>query len=598
MEKIYDYYKVTEEENLKRADVLKRRIHLIGTIRALVTLAFIVAMIFLIDQGWVLLGVVALAFAIPFAALMVYQNRLTSRKSYAEALATLCHDELNGLDYDFSTFDGAPDKVDAEHSFGLDLDIFGDRSFFQSVNRTVTDGGRETLAGWFIEPLHDKAQILKRQEAVRELGAETKLRQHFHVTGTLNRGDKSDTGLVSSLIGRNGGFAGNTIWRTLVWVMPAMWIAIAAGYFLNIISEIVPIIFFLVSFVFSILKIKEINAVHNSAGKMEKILSVYSHLIAIIENARFDAPLLKDIKADIGSGGHSASRAVMQLSRRINALDQRSNMIVAIINIFTLRDIRIVMRIEKWKRDNEAYVARWFKALAEFDALSSLAGFAFNHPDYIYPYIADDYFVISGEGLGHPLMNRAVCVKNDISIGNAPCFMIVTGANMAGKSTYLRTVGINFILACIGAPVCAERLTVFPASLVTSLRTSDSLPDNESYFYAELKRLKMIIERLRSGEKLFIILDEILKGTNSIDKQKGSLALIRQFISYRTCGIIATHDLVLGSLSDEFPDYVRNFRFEAEITGDKLSFSYRMQDGVARNMNAWFLMKKMGITVD
>lgn len=168
---------------------------------------------------------------------------------------------------------------------------------------------------------------------------------------------------------------------------------------------------------------------------------------------------------------------------------------------------------------------------------------------------------------------------------------------MAGKSTYLRTIGINYLLACIGAPVCATELTVFPAAMVTSLRTSDSLKDNESYFFIELKRLKMIIDRLQNGEKLFIILDEILKGTNSEDKQKGSLALIRQFMTYQTCGLIATHDLILGNLRDEHPDNIENFRFEADIEGDKLSFSYRMKEGVAQNMNACFLMKKMGITV-
>lgn len=169
---------------------------------------------------------------------------------------------------------------------------------------------------------------------------------------------------------------------------------------------------------------------------------------------------------------------------------------------------------------------------------------------------------------------------------------------MAGKSTYLRTVGINYLLACVGAPVCADSLTVYPASMVTSLRTSDSLASNESYFFAELKRLRMIIERLQKGEQLFIILDEILKGTNSIDKQKGSLALMKQLVNYRACGIIATHDLVLGSLEDEFPGEIRNFRFEADIKDNELSFSYRLREGVAQNMNACFLMKKMGIIIE
>lgn len=168
---------------------------------------------------------------------------------------------------------------------------------------------------------------------------------------------------------------------------------------------------------------------------------------------------------------------------------------------------------------------------------------------------------------------------------------------MAGKSTYLRTIGLNHVLACCGMPVCAESLTVYPANLVTSLRTSDDLMKNESYFFAELKRLKMIIDRLQSGEKLFIILDEILKGTNSVDKQKGSLALMKQLIRLNGCGIIATHDLVLGTLEEEFPGQIRNFRFEADITDNQLTFTYLLRPGVAQNMNACFLMQKMGITI-
>ena len=168
---------------------------------------------------------------------------------------------------------------------------------------------------------------------------------------------------------------------------------------------------------------------------------------------------------------------------------------------------------------------------------------------------------------------------------------------MAGKSTYLRTVGVNYLLACIGAPVCAERMEITPVRLVTSLRTSDSLNDNESYFFAELKRLKMIIDMLQHGEKLFVVLDEILKGTNSIDKQKGSAALVTQFMSLRTNGIIATHDLALGALSELFPDKIRNFCFEADITNGELTFSYKLRQGTAQNMNACFLMKKMGIAV-
>lgn len=244
---------------------------------------------------------------------------------------------------------------------------------------------------------------------------------------------------------------------------------------------------------------------------------------------------------------------------------------------------------------NKENVASWFESLAQFDSLVSMANFAYNNPEYTYPEACDN-FVLEGKNLGHPMLNRSVCVRNDIDISHNPYFLVITGANMAGKSTYLRTVGINLVLACAGMPVCADSFRFYPYRLVTNLRTSDSLADNESYFFAELKRLKMIIDRLQSGEHLFIILDEILKGTNSEDKQKGSIALMKQLVSLNGNGIIATHDLILGNLEEEFPEAIKNYRFEADIEGEHLSFTYKMREGVAQNMNASFLMKKMGIT--
>ena len=255
------------------------------------------------------------------------------------------------------------------------------------------------------------------------------------------------------------------------------------------------------------------------------------------------------------------------------------------------------MQIEKWKEKYGPILPQWIDAAIEMDALCSLANFAENHPGYIFPTPTDTAFTLEGKGLGHPLMNREKCVCNDIDIAKRPYFIIVTGANMAGKSTYLRTVCTNYMLACVGAPVWAKSFTFYPAHLVTSLRTTDSLNDNESYFFAELKRLKFIIDKLKAGETLFIVLDEILKGTNSVDKQKGSLALIKQLLAQQANGIIATHDLVLGTLKDIFPTEIANFCFEADITHNELTFSYHMREGVAQNMNACFLMEKMGIAV-
>jgi len=598
MEKIYGYY----TENIRAYSLivegLKKRIHMMGSIRLGIFVAALITLWFLRDKDWEVLTGIMLLYSLPFIALMIYHNKLQNRKNYAEGIILLNRNELNALDYDFSAFDGAPEKSSAEHSFSLDLDLFGNNSLFQSINRTVTTLGKEELVDWFQEPLTDKALILNRAEAVKELSELTTLRQHFYVTGFLKPGDKKDPHLLTDLVSGKKTFTNNIVWKSLIWVIPAIWVILIVCTSLHLIPSFFLGIYLGISFIVSYLPAQAINKLYNKVNKMEKIFSVYSRLMKCIEGQAFQSDELNNISAQlINSGGMTASQSIRKLSGYIGGLDQRFSAAGLILNMLYLRDTRHAMHLERWIDTHHNNVSVWLNALSRFDAYCSLGSFAFNHPDYIYPEIAETYFVMKGDDLGHPLLNRNVCIRNNIDIKKNPFFLIITGANMAGKSTYLRTVGVNYLLACIGAPVFASSLTVYPAQLVTSLRTSDSLVSNESYFFAELKRLKMIIDRLKEGEEMFIILDEILKGTNSVDKQKGSIALMKQLIRYKTCGIIATHDLVLGTLEEEFPDEIKNYRFEADIENDELSFSYLLREGIAQNMNAYFLMKKMGITV-
>ena len=352
--------------------------------------------------------------------------------------------------------------------------------------------------------------------------------------------------------------------------------------------------FVIFSFVFA----KGITKIQSTYGDKLQILATYADQIQLTEQREMNSDALKELKSQLTSGNRSASQTVHQLAKLMNALDQRSNLLIStILNGLVFWELRQVMQIEKWKELHAADLPKWIDTIGSIDAYCSLATFSYNNPEYIFPTIYDQPFRLQATAMGHPLMNRDKCVRNGIDIDKRPFFMIVTGANMAGKSTYLRTVGVNYLLACIGAPVWADQMLIYPARLVTGLRTSDSLTDNESYFFAELKRLQLIINMLKNGDELFIILDEILKGTNSVDKQKGSLALITQFINMNTNGIIATHDLLLGTLIDVFPDNIGNYCFEADIKDNELTFSYKMRKGLAQNMNACFLMKKMGIAV-
>lgn len=599
MENVYAYYRGNIETYSRQAEELKKQIHLLGTIR-LILVAVVIAVVWLLrNESWQLITGSIILLAIPFALLMIRHVRLHNRKIYAEAMISLNENEHKGLDYDYAAFDGAADKADASHSFTLDLDVFGDRSLFQAINRTTTIMGRDLLAEWFQSPLTDKRKILQRQEAIAELKELATLRQHFFVTGSRRSGDRKDrTNLHQLTKGDDNYFLHNAFWKVMMICVPLLWIILLGGVIGGLIPSGVLGLWLCLSFVIANLTGKRINNLYQSVNKMEKIFHTYSSLMRSVEATPFRSKELSGIATRLtGKDGLPASRAIKQLSGYIGGLDQRYSAAGLILNLFYLRDTRHALALERWKDRHRDDVVVWLDALGEFDAYSSLGGFAFNHPGYVYPEIADSYFALEGKGLGHPLLNREVCVRNDIDIPQNPRFLIVTGANMAGKSTYLRTVGVNYLLACIGAPVFAESLRIYPAHIVTSLRTSDSLVSNESYFFAELKRLKMIIDRLKEGEELFIILDEILKGTNSVDKQKGSIALMKQLVRFDTCGIIATHDLVLGGLAEEFPGEIKNYRFEADIKNDELSFSYQMREGVAQNMNACFLMQKMGITV-
>ena len=597
MKDIINFY-TSNCENLKqKISTLNKRIHLIGTIRLIIFLGTAISLYLLRDESWTTLVLLTIAFTIPFIVLMVVHNKYFYKRTYTETRLKLNEDELNAINYDFSAFDGAKEMIDGEHSFSLDLDLFGNKSFFQSLNRTVTAQGKKLLAEWFMNPADKKEDVLSRQEAITELSKRQDLFQHFYTLGKINKENNKSIEILDKIRQDFDQSIASPVWKILTWIVPAIWVILIGCNSFGLIQEKWIGIYSIVAIVVAYWNSKQVMQLYNSVDKMENILKTYSSLIEVIENEEFTSSELKKISEKLKNNNRKASESLKTLSRHIGALNQRFSLAGAILNILFMRDTRHSIALVKWKERHHNDIVGWIEALAEIDAYLSMGNYAFNHPDYIYPEVSDNYFVMEGKAMGHPLINRDVCVRNKIDIPKSPWFLIITGANMAGKSTSLRTVGINYLMACTGLPVCAEKMIFYPAHLVTSLRTSDSLASNESYFFAELKRLKMIIDRLQKGERLFIILDEILKGTNSADKQKGSMALMKQLVKLQSCGIIATHDLVLGSLEEEFPNEIKNYRFEADITDNELTFSYQLREGVAQNMNACFLMRKMGITV-
>ncbi len=594
IEEVKQYYKEIIDTQQVILSGLKKTIFQIGTIRLVVAIACVIAAYFFWGNTETVVGIILVSFVV-FLFLMNYHSKLFKKKNYSEKQILNAENELKALDYDFTPFDGAPEKISAEHGFSLDLDLFGDRSFFQSMNRTVTSFGKDSLADTLIFPLENKDEILARQEAVKELSKKRKLLAHFRAVGQMSEMDNLNEKDFAESFSHPAVFKDSFLWKSLTYILPLLYIILGIFVYLDMVAGVWFIPLYIITLIISSIPSKKSHQILAAFDSRSQVLGTYADLFNIIEDEKFDSKQLEDIQDQLNTN-KKASKAISQLKTLHTCLMMsEAYPILLFINPVLLWNVRYSVKIEKWTEEHKNEIAQWFEAVARFDALVSWGIFAFNHPDYIYPTLADK-FIFKGKALGHPMLHRDVCVRNDIDISRTPYFMVITGANMAGKSTYLRTIGVSHTLACAGAPVWADSLEFYPGRLVTNLRTADSLADNESYFFAELKRLKMIIDRLQSGEELFIILDEILKGTNSVDKQKGSWALMKQLVSLNGNGIIATHDLLLGDLEKEYPENIKNYRFEADITNDHLSFTYKMQEGVAQNMNASFLMRKMGIT--
>lgn len=574
---------------------VKKQIFRISMLRLALFIAGIAGLYFFFNQTTLLIVCICLTF-LPLFILVKIHNRFFIRKEWLETQARIIQEELQALSGDYSSFEDGKKYVNPEHPYSFDLDIFGRRSLFQSINRTCTFFGKARLAKWLQNHLHEKTSIEKRQEMVREISEHTLFREQFRVAGLVHHGQSSDGEKIQAWSQSPAQYLHAGWVKAFIWGVPVINSLLLITSLIGWTSFSCLGLSFGIFLVLSFGIIKRATYIQETYGKQLKSLNGYARLIALAKAEDWKSAGMLELMERFNLNGQSPVQALQQLSKELDRLDLRNNQFLYVLlegSIFF--QLQEIVRIERWKVRYGQYISEWLETVGELDALCSLGTFAYNHPQYTYPELTEKPFCFLATQMGHPLMPDSQCVKNDATIPSRPFFLIITGANMAGKSTYLRTIGVNYLLACVGAPVCCERLKLHPNQLITSLRTSDSLSDNESYFFAELKRLKRIIDLLNQGQQLFIILDEILKGTNSMDKQKGSFDLIRQFMQLKANGIIATHDLLLGSLIKQFPEKIRNYCFEADIKDNELTFSYKLREGVAQNMNACFLMKKMGI---
>jgi hypothetical protein len=338
---------------------------------------------------------------------------------------------------------------------------------------------------------------------------------------------------------------------------------------------------------------KRVNHLYLEAGQIKHTFRQYHTLLNEIENLKLNASFAIKQQNKIQSSNKKASLIFKEFSKILDAFDQRNNMLFGILgNGLFLWDLRQTYKIDKWISVYQNQVENWFDVISYFDAQISLSNYAYNHADHHFPEIKSKDHGISAEMLGHPLLDKKVRINNDFSIAEKD-FQIITGANMAGKSTFLRTISLSLIMSNSGLPVCAKNMSYSPIKLITSMRTTDSLAEESSYFYAEIVRLRFIVDQMKD-DKYFIILDEILKGTNSKDKAIGSKKFVEKLVKSGSTGIIATHDLSLCDIEQEYPQ-IHNKYFDAKINNEELVFDYKLKDGICTNMNASFLLKKMEI---
>jgi hypothetical protein len=468
--------------------------------------------------------------------------------------------------------------------------LFGRGSFFQFINRTTINEGTQKLADAL--KANNIEAIKLRQDAIKELSSKPQWRQYYSATSNLVKIETPAKQIISWLQNHKSFLPKIMSLLPLVFGLSSITIFILTV--LGVITNQTIIGYWLlVGFAITGKYLKKISSLASNTDKVRDTFRQYALLLDLIENESFSSKLLQAKQKRIQSGDKKASVIFKDLSKALDALDNRNNIIGAIFgNGYFLTDINNSYKIEQWIAKYADKISDWFEVVSFFDAYNSLGNYAFNHPDFVYPEIMDKGEVIKAEQLGHPLLNNKKRVDSDLTIDNE-AFFIVTGANMAGKSTFLRTVSLHIVMANVGLPVCAESSVYSPVKLITSMRTSDSLTDDSSYFFSELTRLKFIVDAIQN-ESYFIVLDEILKGTNSIDKAIGSKKFVEKLVASNATGIIATHDLSLCNIERELDD-VKNYFFDAQIINDELYFDYKLKEGVCKNMNASFLLKKMDI---
>jgi hypothetical protein len=590
--RIYNEHLVSLDNQLK--DLLRKKNRL-----AWLRFFSLVAAGIALWQLWSLNWIVALAVTILLIALFLFfvTRDINNREEIenTKRLAEINKEEINILQHHFTNRPDGQSFQSGHDDYANDLDLFGKASLYQYINRTHSEQGNKLFAEWLLHPAQTDL-IKKRQEGAKELSSAIFSLQQFRSYSMANPVTIASEENVITWLHHQNKFHISPVWRSLRFILP---VAAATVLFLHLFSVISASVFYPLLFLFFAIAYSITKYIMPDYALLNKIVPELETLfqsIRWIETFQAKAGIVQTLQKNLEAGAQKASASILQLKKILERLDYRYNPLVHIpLNIFFLWDLQQVFALEKWKQGKESIVAQWFHVPGEMESLVTLATICFNHPQWCFPKLSADHGVLIAKEMGHPLIPVEKRINNSFSVKGSQQLSLITGSNMAGKSTFLRSAGINVVLAMMGSPVCATELVVSNMKVISSMRVSDNLEENTSTFYAELKKLKQIIDAVKNHEKILLLLDEILRGTNSADRHAGSKAFIKQLVKEKAFALVATHDLELTKLAEEFPEDIHNYHFDVQVKGDELYFDYILKEGICKSMNASLLMKKIGI---
>ena len=590
--KISNWYLGNISKNQHQSNVQQRKSNLLSTIRVVVFLVFLtLSGIGIYYNSGLALFLSVVGFGFIFGFLVNTHNATKAKLRHHQLLVGINQDELKRLALELKGFSDGAEHAISNHPYCVDLDLFGPHSLFQWLNRTVTNGGAQLMAQSLLNtPLPETT--IRRQQAIGELSQKPDWCQNFLARGLAFSKNAADVNTFLQWI--------STPVTLPFWLKPALFllpvtaVALTVLYFIGYLPGYWSLAILAVNgfFLYRVQPLAQQTYLqtHQSIGALRS----YEAMIATIEATEFNSQLLDELRTPFVDKHERASITIRQLKNLLSRIEVRHNFFYWIFNFYFLLDLIWLIQSEQWKSRHSSHVSHWFESINSYEMLISLGLMSHAHDQFDYPKLEDLPFTLNATELGHPLIPDNERVNNDFTIKDEGTIVVLTGSNMSGKSTFLRTLGVNIVLARLGAPVCASGMKVGNFVLFTSMRTTDSLEQHVSSFYAELERINQLIQLLEKNRPTFFLLDELLKGTNSHDRNLGSTALIRQLSQSTAFGIISTHDLSLGTLA-ESQKQVKNFSFNSEFSEGKISFDYKLRPGLCNSFNATELMIQMGI---